>query len=100
MIQDFAYSIGASFSLCCGQDLLHDLYNTCKVALKRSPKSTVHTHTSLSHNYQNKLILLYIPQEVVNEVQLTVLSHHQYCVVVNPLGDDGRPYMSWLQGKQ
>ncbi|XP_019849374.1 PREDICTED: major vault protein-like isoform X2 [Amphimedon queenslandica] len=36
----------------------------------------------------------YIPdvtEEVVNEVQLTVLSHHQYCVVVNPLGDDGRP---------
>ncbi|XP_019860002.1 PREDICTED: major vault protein-like isoform X1 [Amphimedon queenslandica] len=30
-------------------------------------------------------------EEVVNEVQLTVLSHHQYCVVVNPLGDDGRP---------
>ena len=21
------------------------------------------------------------------------LSHHQYCVVVNPLGDDGRPHL-------
>ena len=30
-------------------------------------------------------------QEVVNEVQLTVLSQHQYCVVLNPLEDDGRP---------
>ena len=39
------------------------------------------------------LPLSFTLQEVVNEVQLTVLSHHQYCVVVNPLGDDGRPHL-------
>ena len=50
----------------------------------------------LVHNTQNRTltgsIFYYILQEVVNEVQLTILSHYQYCVDVNPLGDDdGRP---------
>ena len=39
-------------------------------------------------------------QEVVNEVQLTVLSQHQYCVVLNPLGDDGRPRLGCRELRQ
>ena len=49
------------------------------------------------------LILSFLPlplQEVVNEVQLTVLSQHQYCVVLNPLGDDGRPRLGCRELRQ
>ena len=70
--------------------------------------NTKWTETESMHVCVQEFIPLFISffsfppplQEVVNEVQLTVLSQHQYCVVLNPLGDDGRPRLGCRKLRQ
>ncbi|XP_019858875.1 PREDICTED: major vault protein [Amphimedon queenslandica] len=69
----------------------HGIHLSALVDMEETDTAPAH---KAGDEWQLRGPLTYLPKpekEVVNEVQLTVLSHHQYCVVVNPLGDDGRP---------